>query len=148
VEGTLYKKLPDGTNAVEWGGASVKPRYLIIAYKLPRAQSTTQAESPLHVTRDQLWTSLPARNNIGWSLDVRRVWPKIASEAKLRESLSPECQKVFDLPGAVQPRLAIAGTTHHPTGGLMALAPLSVAFDVATSPFQLIGYALLATHPQ
>jgi hypothetical protein len=148
VEGTLYKKFPDGANPAEWAGASEKPRYLIIPYKPPRAQITVQPETPLHVTREHLWSTLPTRNNIGWALDVSRVWPKIASEAKLQDKLSPEYDKVFDLPGAVQPRLAIPGTARDPNGAWMALAPLSVAADIVTSPYQLIGYAILATHPQ
>ncbi len=145
IEGILLKKYPDDSPRFEWSGAPERPCYLIIPTKPGRPQQTIARErANRKVPSEDLWTKHALSAGIFWVPQLQRAWPELAADAKLAKELPPDYRKLADLNfDRKDYNVALPHTAHHPRGGWIMLAPLTVVVDIATSPFQLIGYSMM-----
>lgn len=93
----------------------------------------------LVLPQEQVAPGLSPTNAGPWLEKLQSRWAGTASKAKLRDKLPGDYEKVADLPdGATKLNLQ-----RGPYKGWMALAPVTVAADVATSPIQILFVTVL-----
>jgi hypothetical protein len=119
-EGKLYKNVPQGTAYAGEG----KWRSLVMP-------DTGRWRLPVGGREEQ------------WLHDCYDTLCKLAQDSKLQDSMPSEYQKVTEFHDTNW-SLPMPHSQRQPRRGAMAWAPLTVIADVILSPFQLMGFAMLA----
>ena len=115
IEATLCEEHPKDGSSAGQSAASATPRYFLIP------------------VREDLRAGLSPTNAVPWLNQLCTIRPEIR-RGKPRDKLPRDYEKVADLPDSTN---SLYYERHHAWRGV-ALTPLTVAADIATSPFQII----------
>jgi hypothetical protein len=74
-----------------------------------------------------------------WLTEIKKL-PSYSATNSILENNLVDYKKLADLPDN---KVGLETKRHHPNMGLLVFTPVTVAVDVATSPFQLLGMLLI-----